>query len=53
MVVLCAGLSDAGKRLGSGQSAAPGEPVRGPETPLGRDEHMGIPLACGVRQICP
>src|SRR5712691_512980 len=42
MVVLCAGLSDAGKRLGSGQSAAPGEPVRGPETPLGRSEHMGI-----------
>jgi hypothetical protein len=25
----CAGLSDAGRRLGSGQSAAPGEPVRG------------------------
>jgi len=34
--------------LGSGQSAAPGEPVRGPETPLGRSDHVGIPLACGV-----
>jgi len=27
MIVLCDGLSDARKRLGSGQSAAPGEPV--------------------------
>jgi len=34
--------------LGSEQSAAPGEPVRGPETPLGRSDHVGIPLACGV-----
>ncbi len=34
--------------MGSGQSAAPGEPVRGPETPLGRSDHVGIPLACGV-----
>ena len=49
--VLCAGLSDAGKRLGSEQSVAPGEPVRGPEALAETQRSCGIPLAASAGHL--